>query len=130
RGADIRSFFVRVIRYICLYLHRNMAIESRYINPFTDYGFKRLFGTEANKSLLIDFLNQYLPEQHQVADLQYARTEQLAVSELDRKAVFDVYCISHSGDRFIVELQKARQLYFKDRSIFYASFPIQEQGQT
>jgi predicted transposase/invertase (TIGR01784 family) len=49
---------------------------------------------------------------------------------MDRKAVFDVYCVSHTGDRFIVELQKAQQLYFKDRSIFYASFPIQEQGQT
>ncbi|QKZ14573.1 Rpn family recombination-promoting nuclease/putative transposase [Spirosoma sp. KUDC1026] len=107
-----------------------MAIESIFINPFTDYGFKRLFGTEANKDLLIDFLNQFLPDQHQIADLRYARNEQLGANEMDRKAVFDVYCVSHTGDRFIVELQKAQQLYFKDRSIFYASFPIQEQGQT
>ncbi|MFD2571765.1 Rpn family recombination-promoting nuclease/putative transposase [Spirosoma soli] len=107
-----------------------MSIESTFINPFTDYGFKKLFGTEANKDILIDFLNQFLPTPHQVADLRYARTEQLGSNELDRKAVFDVYCISHTGDRFIVELQKAQQLYFKDRSIFYASFPIQEQGQT
>ena len=107
-----------------------MSIKSKFINPFTDYGFKRLFGTEANKPLLIDFLNQYLPEKHHIADLQYARTEHLGVNEIDRKAVFDVYCVSQTGDRFIVELQKARQIYFKDRSVFYASFPIQEQGQT
>jgi predicted transposase/invertase (TIGR01784 family) len=107
-----------------------MAIETRFINPFTDYGFKRLFGTEANKPLLIDFLNQLLPQKHRIADLHYARTEHLGLNEMDRKAVFDVYCVSQTGDRFIVELQKARQLYFKDRSIFYASFPVQEQGQT
>lgn len=107
-----------------------MAIESTFINPFTDYGFKRLFGTEENKDLLIDFLNQFLPERHQVADLRYARTEQLGANEMDRRAVFDVYCISPTGDRFIVELQKAQQVHFKNRSIFYASFPIQDQGQT
>ncbi|GAB3893951.1 Rpn family recombination-promoting nuclease/putative transposase [Spirosoma agri] len=107
-----------------------MSIESKFINPFTDYGFKRLFGTEANKPLLIDFLNQFLPDQHQIADLSYARNEHLGTNEMDRKAVFDVYCISRTGDRFVVELQKARQTYFKDRSIFYSSFPIQEQGQT
>ncbi|GAB4028504.1 Rpn family recombination-promoting nuclease/putative transposase [Spirosoma gilvum] len=107
-----------------------MESESRFINPFTDYGFKRLFGTEANKALLIDFLNQLLPEKHQIADLHYAQNEHFGLNEKDRKAVFDVYCISRNGDRFIAELQRARQAYFKDRSVFYASFPIQEQGQT
>lgn len=106
-----------------------MTFTSRFINPFTDYGFKRLFGTEANKDLLIDFLNQLLPQKHQIVDLQYARNEYIGVNELDRKAVFDLYCVSQNGDRFIVELQKAKQVYFKDRSIFYSSFPIQEQGQ-
>jgi predicted transposase/invertase (TIGR01784 family) len=109
--------------------HRFTTFTSRFINPFTDYGFKRLFGTEANKDLLIDFLNQLLPQKHQIVDLQYARNEYIGVNELDRKAVFDLYCVNQNGDRFIVELQKAKQVYFKDRSIFYSSFPIQEQGQ-
>ena len=102
---------------------------SRYINPLTDFGFKKLFGTEPNKDLLIDFLNQVLPEQHQVADLSYSATEHLGLRLVDRKAVFDLYCISESGEHFIVELQKAKQNYFRDRSVFYASFPIQEQAQ-
>ena len=54
-----------------------MALQDKYINPFTDFGFKKLFGSEPNKDLLIDFLNQVLPGKHKVKDLTYARTEQL-----------------------------------------------------
>jgi len=103
-------------------------LTGRYINPLTDFGFKKLFGTEPNKDLLIDFLNQILPERHQIKDLNYSRNEQLGQAELDRKAIFDLYCIGESGERFIVEVQKAKQNYFKDRSIYYSSFPIQEQA--
>ncbi len=78
--------------------------------------------------MLIDFLNQVLPEKHQIQDLTYARTEHFGNSEADRKAVFDLYCIGANGDRFIVEMQKAKQNFFKDRSVYYASFPIQEQA--
>lgn len=104
------------------------ALEDKYINPLTDFGFKKLFGTEPNKVLLIDFLNQILPKRHKIKDLSYSRNEQMGLNELDRKAVFDLYCIGESGERFIVEIQKAKQNYFKDRSIYYSSFPIQEQA--
>ncbi len=104
------------------------ALKDKYINPLTDFGFKRLFGTELNKALLIDFLNQILPERHQIKDLTYARNEQLGHSELDRKAIFDLYCLGNSDERFIVEVQKAKQNFFKERSVYYASFPIQEQA--
>ena len=103
-------------------------LKDKYINPLTDYGFKKLFGTEPNKVLLIDFLNQILPERHQIKDLTYSKNEHLAPSDLDRKAIFDLYCTGESGERFIVEVQKAKQNYFKDRSVYYASFPIQEQA--
>jgi predicted transposase/invertase (TIGR01784 family) len=102
---------------------------DRYINPLTDFGFKRLFGTEPNKNLLIDFLNVILPPQHRVKDLTYRSTENLGNSPLDRKAIFDLYCQSEKGERFIVEMQKAKHNYFKDRSIYYASFPIQDQAE-
>lgn len=103
-------------------------ITDRYINPFTDFGFKKLFGTEPNKDLLIDFLNQILPEKHQITDLIYTSNEYQGRSENDRKAIFDLYCTSQQGDRFIVEIQKAKQNYFKDRSVYYSTFPIQEQA--
>jgi predicted transposase/invertase (TIGR01784 family) len=102
---------------------------DRYINPLTDFGFKRLFGTEPNKNLLIDFLNVILPTQHRVKDLTYRSTENLGNTPLDRKAVFDLYCQSEKGEKFIVEMQKAKHNYFKDRSIYYASFPIQDQAE-
>lgn len=105
-----------------------MALQDKYINPFTDYGFKKLFGTEVNKDLLIDFLNQVLPEHHLIQDLSYTPTEKVGATEMDRKAIFDLYCTSPSGERFIVEIQKAKQNYFKDRSVYYSTFPIQEQA--
>jgi len=105
-----------------------MPLKDKYINPFTDFGFKKLFGSEPNKDLLIDFLNQVLPSYHQIQDLTYTRSEQLGSGEADRKAIFDLYCTSEKGDKFIVEMQKAKQNYFKDRSIYYATFPIQEQA--
>jgi len=101
--------------------------QERYINPLTDFGFKKLFGTEPNKMLLIDFLNQILPDR-KIKDLSYSSGEKQGLTELDRKAIFDLYCIGDKGERFIVEMQKAKQNFFKDRSVFYASFPIQEQG--
>lgn len=103
-------------------------LKERYINPLTDFGFKKLFGTEPNKILLIDFLNQILPDRHKIRDLTYSNKEQLGQNDLDRKAIFDLYCIGETGERFIVEVQKAKQNYFKDRSIYYSSFPIQEQA--
>jgi len=105
-----------------------MALKDKYINPLTDFGFKKLFGLEPNKELLIDFLNQLLPPIHEIKDLVYNKNEHLASSEYDRKAIFDLYCESKSGEKFIVEVQKAKQNFFKDRSVYYSTFPIQEQA--
>nr|VFK32797.1 MAG: conserved hypothetical protein (putative transposase or invertase) [Candidatus Kentron sp. MB]VFK76550.1 MAG: conserved hypothetical protein (putative transposase or invertase) [Candidatus Kentron sp. MB] len=101
---------------------------SKYLNPYTDFGFKKLFGEEANKDLLIDFLNQLLPEHHQIADLHFRNTEQLPNVPLARKAFFDIHCISTTGTRFIVEMQKDGSPFFKDRSVFYVNFPIYDQA--
>ncbi len=102
---------------------------AKYINPYTDFGFKKLFGEEGNKDLLIDFLNQLLPTYHQIADLNFRNVENLADLSSERKAIFDVHCKAVSGERFIVEMQKAKVKYFKDRSLFYVTFPIREQVQ-
>ena len=106
----------------------NRLSRDRYINLLTDFGFKHLFGTEPNKKLLIDFLNVILPTQHHVKNLTYHNTENLGNTPIDRKAIFDLYCESETGEKFIVEMQKAKHNYFKDRSIYYSTFPIQEQA--
>jgi predicted transposase/invertase (TIGR01784 family) len=101
---------------------------SRYINPYTDFGFKKLFGEEANKDLLIDFLNQLLPAHHQIATLKFRNPEILGEMIHERKAIFDIHCEAQSGEKFIVEMQKAKVNFFKDRSLFYATIPIREQA--
>ena len=102
---------------------------EKYINPFTDYGFKKLFGEEPNKDLLLDFLNELLKEeQGRILDLTYLKNEHLGITELDRKAIFDLYCENEKGEKFIVELQKTKQNFFKDRTVYYATFPIREQA--
>jgi len=101
---------------------------ERYVNPFTDFGFKKLFGSEISKDLLISFLNEILPDQ-KIASLTYKKTDKLGATDLDRKVIYDLYCENEKGEKFIVELQKAKQSFFKDRTLFYATFPIQEQGQ-
>jgi predicted transposase/invertase (TIGR01784 family) len=102
---------------------------AKYINPYTDFGFKKLFGEEGNKSLLIDFLNQLLPKHHQIKDLSFRSLENLPDTTEERKAFFDIHCEAESGERFIVEMQKAKVKHFKDRALFYTTFPIREQAQ-
>ena len=103
-------------------------IQDNYISLLTDFGFKRVFGTEPNKAILIDFLNTLLPDYHRIQDLAFKNTEKLGNTTIDRKAIFDIYCQAENGDRFIVEIQKAKQNFFKDRSVYYSTFPIQEQA--
>lgn len=105
------------------------ATQEKYLDPYTDFGFKKLFGTEANKELLMDFLNQLITEQGVITDIQYLPSEQLGRNEFDRRAIFDIHCQTDKGVSFIVEMQKAKQNYFKDRSIFYSTYPIQQQAQ-
>jgi len=104
-------------------------MHEKYINPYTDFGFKKLFGEEASKDLLLDFLNEVLKDEHVIADLSFKPTEQLGLINNDRKAIFDIYCKGENGESFIVELQKAKINFFKDRTVFYSTFPIREQAE-
>ena len=109
-------------------------MKAKYVNPYTDFGFKKIFGEEASKPQLIDFLNSLLPEKNKIVSLTFKNNEQLGTTELDRKAIatatrYDIYCENDRGEKFIVELQKAKQNYFKERTIYYSTFPIREQAE-
>jgi len=107
-----------------------MRVKDRYISPFTDFGFKKLFGSEPNKDILIDFLNELLrKDEGEIVAITYLSKEQLGRRVDERKAIFDIYCENEKGEKFIVEIQKAKQNYFKDRSIYYSTFPIQQQAE-
>ncbi|MDD6552548.1 MAG: Rpn family recombination-promoting nuclease/putative transposase [Prevotellaceae bacterium] len=99
-----------------------------YINPLTDFGFKRIFGSPFNSDLLISFLNAVLDGEQEIVELKYNNSEKFGSNEDQRKAVFDVYCTTDDGSRFIVEMQNVFQDFYKDRSIYYSTFPITEQA--
>lgn len=104
-------------------------IKDRYVNPHTDFGFKRLFGTEFNKELLISFLNALFRGKQNVKDVTYLNPENLGERFESRRAIFDVYCENDRGEKFIVEMQNVYQEFFKDRTIYYSTFPIREQAE-
>jgi predicted transposase/invertase (TIGR01784 family) len=101
---------------------------NTFVNPFTNFGFKKIFGEIASKAHLIDFLNALLPREAQIQDLSFQNLEQLPSLDNDRKVVYDIYCQGLNGEYFIVELQKVKQKFFKDGTLFYATFPIQQQA--
>ena len=107
----------------------SIKMRAKYINPYTDFGFKKIFGEEASKPQLIDFLNALLPQEHFIVDLSFKNAEFLGETEQDRKAIYDIYCENDKGEKFIVELQKAKQNYFRDRMVYYSTFPIREQAE-
>ena len=102
-------------------------IKAKYINLMVDWSFKRVFGTEVNKDILIEFLKVIFP-QFAITDITYIPTEQLGIMEEDRKAIFDVLCKTEDGKTFLVEMQRGAQEHFFERALYYTSFPIMKQG--
>ena len=102
-------------------------IKAKYINLMVDWSFKRVFGTEVNKDILIEFLKAIFP-QFAITDITYIPTEQLGIMEDDRKAIFDVLCKTEDGKTFLVEMQRGAQKHFFERALYYTSFPIMKQG--
>jgi len=102
---------------------------TRFINPFTDMGFKRIFGQEISKDLLIDFLNDLLEGERTIVELQFMDKEQVPDSVERRGIIYDVYCTTDTGEKIIVEMQNKRQESFKERALYYLSNAIVRQGE-
>ena len=102
-------------------------IKAKYINLMVNWSFKRVFGTEVNKDILIEFLKVVFP-QFAITDITYIPTEQLGIMEDDRKAIFDVLCKTEDGKTFLVEMQRGAQKHFFERALYYTAFPIMKQG--
>ena len=107
-----------------------MCFHEKYINPFTDYGFKKIFGDEENTELLESLINDILglEGKDKIEKIIFKNGELLPDSPEDRKAIFDLYCTDEKGSEFIVELQKVHQAHFQSRALYYTTFPIQEQA--
>lgn len=96
-----------------------------YIYPMADFGFKRIFGIESNKDLLMAFLNKTLSEDTGIiTDLTYLQQEQIGNSQFEKDVIFDIYCTNQNGDHFIIEMQRSKQHFFTNRIISYVSRAI------
>lgn len=102
---------------------------GRFINPFTDFGFHRIFGQEVHKELLIDFLNQLLKDERQIIDITFKNPILQPETIEDRGVIFDIHCRDDQGGWFVVEMQNGAQPYFYDRGIYYLSRAISNQGE-
>lgn len=103
-------------------------IMGKFINPFTDYGFKKIFGQEVSKELLIEFLNDLLEGERVITDLTFLNNEQLPIYPGERIAIYDIFCTTDTGEKIIVEMQNRSQVYFKERALYYLSHAIVRQG--
>ena len=101
---------------------------ARYIDPKTDFGFKRLFAQEESKDILKQFLFDVLKLDHPIQELTYIPNEQLPQTADERIGVYDVYCTDVVGHRFIVEMQRGYQTFIRDRVLYYSTFPIVHQA--
>ena len=102
---------------------------GKFINPFTDFGFHRIFGQEVHKELLIDFLNQLLKDERHIIDITFLNPIQQPETIEDRGVIFDIHCRDDKGGWFVVEMQNGAQPYFYDRGIYYLSRAISNQGE-
>lgn len=101
---------------------------GKFINPFSDWGFKLIFGQEITKDLLISFLNDLLKGEHTITDITFKDKEQLPEAKNMRGIIYDIYCTTDQGQHIIVEMQNRYQEHFVDRSLYYASRAIVKQG--
>ena len=106
-----------------------MKEMGKFINPFTDVGFKRIFGQDVSKPVLLAFLNSLLEGERRIVDLKFLDKEQLGLESGDRSLIYDIYCETETGEHIIVEMQNKYQPYFKERSIYYTARSIVEQGE-
>lgn len=102
---------------------------SKFINPFTDIGFKKIFGQSVTKGLLIDFLNDLLKGEKQIKDITFLDKEQMPIYDGDRGLIYDIYCTTETGEKIIVEMQNKYQDRFKERSLYYLSQAVVRQGE-
>jgi predicted transposase/invertase (TIGR01784 family) len=102
--------------------------QPRYIDPTTDYGFKRIFGTDTNQDLLRAFLNELLRGRKVIKELVYNKNEHVGETELTGSVIFDLTCTAENGEQFVIEIQRSTQSNLKRRMLYYGAKLIADQA--
>ena len=100
------------------------GIVERYVNFYTDFAFKKLFGTEINKELLISFLNALFQGREEIEDLTYLDDECPGTQGDGSSIAFNVHCINKQGEHFIVGMQKCERQYFRTVAFIMLLLPL------
>lgn len=102
---------------------------GKFVNPFTDIGFKRIFGQEISKPVLLKFLNDLFQGEKVITSITFLDKEQTAEYRDDRSLIYDIYCKTDKGEQIIVEMQNREQPHFLDRCLYYYSQAVARQGE-
>ena len=97
---------------------------GKFVNPFTDIGFKIIFGQPASKPFLITLLNELLAGEHRIEDLVFLDKEDHAEHVRDKGIIYDLYCRTSTGEYIIVEMQNRKHLDFVDRTLYLSLIHI------
>ena len=104
-----------------------MTINHKHLDLLNDFSFKYLFGREANKDILIAFLNALFEGEKVITDLKYSPTEHSGTEKQEKKIIFDLLCTGEDDEQFIIEMQRTDEKHFRDRTIYYMSRLISQQ---
>lgn len=102
-------------------------MSSRFVNPFTDLGFKIIFGQPASKELLITLLNELLSGEHHIEDLTFLDKEDHSENVGDKGIIYDLYCRTSTGEYLLIEMQNRWHSHFLDRTLYYVCRAISRQ---
>ena len=103
-----------------------MSYDFKYADLLDDDVFKLVFGRESTKDVMIEFLNQVIPDR-KIVDLEFIDKEMHPVERDAKGVVYDMFCRTDSGARIIVEVQRRKQPFYPERALYYSTFQIQRQ---
>ncbi|AAS14247.1 conserved hypothetical protein [Wolbachia endosymbiont of Drosophila melanogaster] len=85
---------------------------SKFLDPKLDLTFKKIFGTEKNKNILIHFLNDILgfTEINTIQEVEFLSTIQDAEIASKKQSIVDVLCRDENGVQVIVEMVRPESL--------------------
>ena len=103
-----------------------MQREFKYADLLDDDVFKLVFGRESSKDVMIEFLNQVIPDR-KIIDLEFVDKEMHHVDRSRKDSIYDMFCKTDDGSRIVVEVQRRKQANFAERAIYYSTFSIANQ---
>lgn len=96
---------------------------SKFLDPKNDVAFKKIFGTEKNKDILIGFLNDMIlfKEEKPIVEVSFLKTIQDPEISSKKTSVVDILCTDQAQNTYVVEMQVASHKGFEKRAQYYAA---------